>query len=66
MADPLTKLLAAYSSGGSDADMEDLAQSILSGSSDNESDSNDDVVAVDDELVPKKQKTLCSELQPTA
>jgi hypothetical protein len=55
-------LLAAYSSGGSNAEREDAARSNLNGLSDNESDS-DDVLVVGDAKSAPKQKTFCSELQ---
>ena len=54
MADALKELLVAYSSGGSDADMEETAQSKSCGSSDNENCSNDDVIA--EEVVSASKK----------
>ena len=52
MADALTELFAAYVSGGSDADMEDTAQSKSCCSSDDENCSNDDVIIGDVESAP--------------
>ena len=63
MADALKELLVAYSSGGSDADMEETAQSKSCGSSDNENCSNDDVIVGDVESAPNKPKTFGLELQ---
>jgi hypothetical protein len=52
------ELLTAYSSGGSCADMENLAQIKTSDSNDNYYWSNDDVIAVDVESAPKKPKSF--------